>query len=195
MDQDRDKVLDAAAELFERYGYKKTTIEDIANEAGIGKGSVYLRFGSKEEIGLAWLKRLHDSFSSQLVNSSHHSRPDDRIRQFLIDRVMLRFDLFSKHRRSLDEAMCSLKTQLDEKKRAFHEEEAQAIAAIIVEGQSMGDFVSPDPVSDARTMILATNTLLPYSNRPDQIGDRASVLQQANALAKLLVRALEKNHV
>ncbi len=44
------KILEAAKELFLRYGVKKTTIDDIANQAGIAKGSVYLVFTSKEEL-------------------------------------------------------------------------------------------------------------------------------------------------
>jgi AcrR family transcriptional regulator len=46
----RAAILDAALRLFGRYGYKRTSIEDIAAEADIAKGSVYLSFTSKEEI-------------------------------------------------------------------------------------------------------------------------------------------------
>ncbi|MGW2198666.1 helix-turn-helix domain-containing protein, partial [Streptosporangium sp. NPDC001682] len=37
-----DRILDAAAELLVRLGYRKVTIDDIARLAGIGKGTVYL---------------------------------------------------------------------------------------------------------------------------------------------------------
>ena len=48
----REAILDATDRLLARYGYKKMTIEDLAREVGIGKGSVYLHFPSKEEIAL-----------------------------------------------------------------------------------------------------------------------------------------------
>ncbi len=35
----RDKILDATERLLARYGYAKMTVEDIAREAGIGKGT------------------------------------------------------------------------------------------------------------------------------------------------------------
>ena len=35
----RDKILDATERLLSRYGYAKMTVEDIAREAGIGKGT------------------------------------------------------------------------------------------------------------------------------------------------------------
>lgn len=44
------RILHAAANLFVHYGYDKTTVSDIAREAGISKGVVYLHFKSKEEL-------------------------------------------------------------------------------------------------------------------------------------------------
>lgn len=44
------RILDAAAELFVHYGYDKTTVSDIARQAGVSKGTIYLHFGSKDEL-------------------------------------------------------------------------------------------------------------------------------------------------
>lgn len=44
------RILDAAAKLFAHYGYDKTTVSDIAEEAGISKGAVYLHYKSKEDL-------------------------------------------------------------------------------------------------------------------------------------------------
>ncbi len=46
----KDAIKKAALELFHRYSYVKTSVSDIAAKSGIGKGSVYLAFKSKEEI-------------------------------------------------------------------------------------------------------------------------------------------------
>jgi len=46
----RRDILDAAARLFHHYGHAKTTIADIAREAGVAVGTVYLDFASKEDI-------------------------------------------------------------------------------------------------------------------------------------------------
>ncbi len=45
-----NRILDAANRLFERHGYRKTNIGDIAKEAGIAKGTVYLYFKSKADL-------------------------------------------------------------------------------------------------------------------------------------------------
>lgn len=56
----RSRLLDAAAALFVRHGFDKTTVSDVATEAGVGKGSVYLHFASKEALLEAlMLRELH----------------------------------------------------------------------------------------------------------------------------------------
>src|SRR5258708_4001138 len=54
----RDRILDAAQRLFVRYGVKRTSIDEVAREAGIAKGTVYLSFGSKAELFAAIADRL-----------------------------------------------------------------------------------------------------------------------------------------
>lgn len=46
----REQLLDAAERHFGRYGYRKTNVEDIAREAGISKGGLYLFFEAKAEL-------------------------------------------------------------------------------------------------------------------------------------------------
>lgn len=42
------RILQATARLLMRYGYDKMTMSDIATEAGISKGAIYLHYTSKE---------------------------------------------------------------------------------------------------------------------------------------------------
>ena len=50
------EILVAAKQLFEHYGFTKTTVADIAREAGLGVGTVYLEFQSKDSISGALCK-------------------------------------------------------------------------------------------------------------------------------------------
>jgi len=52
-----DRILDAAAELVLRWGYKKTTIDDIARQAGVAKGTIYLHWKTREDLFMALLTR------------------------------------------------------------------------------------------------------------------------------------------
>jgi TetR/AcrR family acrAB operon transcriptional repressor len=49
-DEREQRILDAAADLFVHYGYDKTTVDDIAREAGVSKGAIYLHFKSKDDL-------------------------------------------------------------------------------------------------------------------------------------------------
>ncbi|GLV58731.1 TetR family transcriptional regulator [Dictyobacter sp. S3.2.2.5] len=52
-----NRILDAASELLQRWGYKKTTIDDIARQAGVAKGTIYLHWKTKEELFIALIMR------------------------------------------------------------------------------------------------------------------------------------------
>jgi AcrR family transcriptional regulator len=51
----RDSILRAARCVFARQGFADTVVDDIADQAGIGKGTLYLYFRSKEDIYMAAL--------------------------------------------------------------------------------------------------------------------------------------------
>lgn len=57
------RILDAASRLIMHYGYDKTTVSDIANEAGISKGAIYLHFESKETLFEALLLREMERYT------------------------------------------------------------------------------------------------------------------------------------
>lgn len=49
-DEVREQLVQAARQVFVRYGYKKTALDDIAREARKGKSTIYYYFKSKDEI-------------------------------------------------------------------------------------------------------------------------------------------------
>lgn len=52
-----ERILDAAAELYQRHGYKKVTIDDIAERAEIGKGTIYLHWKNRQALSMAVMER------------------------------------------------------------------------------------------------------------------------------------------
>lgn len=67
-------ILDAAYDLFGSNGFYETKISDIAHQAGIAKGTVYLYFKSKEELFMAVTRRdcehFLDGLDTNLQNCS-----------------------------------------------------------------------------------------------------------------------------
>lgn len=52
----RDRILNAAAELFIQHGYRRASLDDVAARAGVAKGTVYLYFASKADLLVASLR-------------------------------------------------------------------------------------------------------------------------------------------
>lgn len=194
LDTEQERLLQAATVLFERFGYKKTTVEDIALEAGIGKGTVYLRFPSKADLGIAWAQSLQEEMWSQFMRSEL-TDPAERLAEFLSVRVMVRYDLFQRFRRSFEEGLEALAPRVQIHIAEFQEREAHFVKSLISAGIESGTFQSPEPLIDSRTLILATNSLIFYRKRPEEVPERDIVDLQATTLARFLVRALRKSNV
>ncbi len=64
--QREERVLDAAAALLVRWGYRKTTIDDVAREAGVGKGTIYLRWKNKNDLFRAAIWREFQKVTAEM---------------------------------------------------------------------------------------------------------------------------------
>jgi AcrR family transcriptional regulator len=62
-----ERILDSAADLVLRWGYKRVTIEEVAKHAGIGKGTVYLHFRSRTWLFMCVLMRESLGFVDELT--------------------------------------------------------------------------------------------------------------------------------
>jgi AcrR family transcriptional regulator len=78
------EILDSAANLFQKWGYNKTTIEDIAKSAGKGKSSLYYYYKDKEEIFSAVITReVNSVFTVISENMNKHKLAADKLRAYL----------------------------------------------------------------------------------------------------------------
>jgi TetR/AcrR family fatty acid metabolism transcriptional regulator len=68
-------ILDAALDLMSQYGYRKTSIDEIAERAGVAKGTVYLYFRDKREILISLLKERIGGLASKVLKATE-DEPD-----------------------------------------------------------------------------------------------------------------------
>jgi AcrR family transcriptional regulator len=80
----RDRIFEAATTLFARYGYKRTSMEDIAQEAGLSRAALYLQFRNKEEIFREGARMLHEE---SLANARLALAEDRRLADKLVRAV------------------------------------------------------------------------------------------------------------
>lgn len=57
----RDRILEAAVQVFAERGFHRAKVKDVAKAAGIADGTVYNHFASKDELLLGILERLNES--------------------------------------------------------------------------------------------------------------------------------------
>ncbi|MCW4352620.1 TetR/AcrR family transcriptional regulator [Hoyosella sp. YIM 151337] len=74
--QTRQRVLDAATELFLDRGYRVTSIGEVADAAGYSHGAVYSNFASKTALGVAVVDQLYDRAATRLREAIHSAGED-----------------------------------------------------------------------------------------------------------------------
>jgi AcrR family transcriptional regulator len=186
-----ERILDAADRLLARFGYRKMTVEDLAREVGVGKGTIYLSFESKESIALSCIDRMVERLFDRMRAIA--ARPDSaaaRLRAMLVERVMHRFDYASAHSSSLDDLLAALRPRLLARRTGYFKAEAELLAKVLVEGRRDGTFEVSDPLETAHGLVLATNALLPYSLSVYELGRRAEIERHTEHIAGLLLNGI-----
>ena len=86
-----EAILDAAAELLRAHGYRRVSIDDVATRAGVGKGTIYLHWRTREALFWAVLQRetlqLLERLIADLAADAELALP-----QRLISRIFVELD-------------------------------------------------------------------------------------------------------
>jgi AcrR family transcriptional regulator len=189
-EQRRHDILDAARTVFARKGYADTVVEDIAEQAGIGKGTLYLYFPSKEQIYLAALledARRLDVESREAMAAAESW--EEKLRAF----VEVRLRYFDEHQDFMRiymtefRTMCLMgKTVHAELQRLSERCEAQ-LAQMFAAAAGRGEIREIDPELAALTVTDLTRGLM--ERRLRQLGRPVGPVDTEFVL-ELVVRAL-----
>jgi TetR/AcrR family transcriptional regulator, transcriptional repressor for nem operon len=85
---DTEAALEAAMFVFRHKGYEGTSVQDLVDVTGVGRGSLYAAFGSKEGLYQAVLDRYRERYALPLVDLLRSGAPArELIRDILVDLV------------------------------------------------------------------------------------------------------------
>ena len=189
----REAILDATDDFLARFGYKKMTIDDLAQAVGIGKGSIYLHFSSKEEIALSHVDRIVERLKTELKRiAARKTSPEERLRLMLLTRVLHRFDSVQHYTQSLDDILSAIRPKLLARRKTYFEEEAEILSAVIEEGQTTKIFQCGNALEISKTLLLATNSLLPFSLTTQELGLRGDIEAKTLRIADLLLKGISR---
>ena len=94
----RDRIVEAAMELFGAKGYNSTSVADILSRTQLNSGSLYHAFPGKQDILIAVLERYRDGLYPMLIDPAWREEPDP------IERI---FALLARYRWMILETECS----------------------------------------------------------------------------------------
>jgi TetR/AcrR family transcriptional regulator, fatty acid metabolism regulator protein len=184
-------ILDGVDRLLARYGYQKMTMEDIAREAGLAKGTLYAYFSSKEEMALATIDRPIGLLIEELRKIAHSTgTPADRLERMLTCRVLFLFDRAQEKSHALDDMYMALRPQYKAHRDRYVSSEAEVFAEVLAEGRQSGDFDVDDPLEVAYEFILATSTLTPFSLSVRELGERGWIERKIHRISALLIHGI-----
>ncbi len=157
----REAILHAAWALIRHYGYGKTTIDDIAKKAGVGKGTVYLYFKSKTDIMLSLTDLTNERITVELERiAAQNSPPQQRLRECVIYRVMTLYDLVNRYAHGGD-VIASILPEIVERLDGYVRRHGELLAQIVNEGVEKGTITAKDPAATGQLLAELFEFLTP----------------------------------
>ncbi len=137
----KDHIITIATRIFSKFGFRKTTINDIAEEMGKGKSSIYYYFKSKEEIYKEVIQREAELFKKEVydnvINTSQN--PKDKLRNYVLKRMKFLKELVNFNEALRNDYLKSLPF-IEKLREKYDYEEFEAIKGILDEGIKKGIF-------------------------------------------------------
>ncbi len=185
----RELIIDAAAPFFARYGIKKTTVDEIAQAAGMGKGTIYLHFKSKEELFEALVRRHANRFLEKASKVLHEDIPvEEMLRKF----ILLRIGNFEETAREYNvsvESVEELRREAEGMIRDVLEQEGELLASILKLGVGRDEMI----VDDIPVVVLAMQAAVKALDMPWVIRGRTlDYKKKADILVGLFINGLKK---
>lgn len=188
-DQTKEKILVVAARLFGKYGFKKTTVDEIAHTAHKAKGSVYYYFKSKEALFLAVVTNeiniLKAGLTRVIVDSQEAT---GMIRSYLVNRMVLMKDALNYHE-SLKAGFDDDFAFLNECREDFLRFEIDLMKAILDRGVREKKFQIRDTQATAQVIVLAIKAIeIPFHHQR-KIAEFEHTIAE---LLDILIKGMEK---
>lgn len=155
----RENIVSAATEVFSRYGFKKTSMEDIARALRMGKSSIYYYFKGKEEIFQAVVDREANLLRVKVKEILESGLPvTEKLRSY----VKMRMDLI-KHLSNYMEILKNddlMNLELTEKfRKKYDDEEITIVKQMLEEGINRNEFKVKDLNLSALAIVTAMKGL------------------------------------
>lgn len=146
-------ILDKSKDLFQRFGYHKTTLTDIAKSVGKVKTAVYYYFSGKEEIFARLVEKEAHSFLTKLCKEVNKaSSPIEQLETYVDTRIELMQKLSNRYS-FLKQEFFELMPLVEENRADALAKEIDFIESIIVNGINQHLITSDNPKFTAEMLV------------------------------------------
>ena len=146
-------ILQAARKRFAYYGFSKVTMDEIAQDAGMGKASLYYYFPTKEDLFKMVISHEQDEFIKKLEEIlENKSTTVQKLNQYVPER-MSHFEVFINLGKLSFQSFQELKPLFSDLHKKFSEREHALLSEIIEEGIKNGELRKGDS-NQIATLIL-----------------------------------------
>jgi AcrR family transcriptional regulator len=151
----RSKILLAAQEVFTRYGYGKSTMDDIAREMGKGKSSIYYYFTSKEDIFKAVIEKELLVMKTRILDVvSQKDDPREKLKAYVIERMHWQKSLKNLYTLLRNE-FAARRDFAEQTRQQTDREEIDIVTGILDKGVQSGIFLLEDTFLTALAIVTA----------------------------------------
>jgi AcrR family transcriptional regulator len=186
-------IVLAALELFTRYGYRKTSIDDVALAAQVAKRTVYLHFENKAAVFLAILEYLSDQVRQRCVAAERMGGTAvDRLTGLLDAYFGMAFELFSKsaHMPELEETFSKLaRARIGDLNTEYEARLARFLRSLEKAGEIKGP---PRGLTVEQLVHIIVRAAEGAKRDPQMQGDRKALERRLRQLAILAIAAMKK---
>lgn len=182
------EILDGSAAVFARRGYAQTTIEDIADEVGINRATLYYYVGTKEELLVALLDGPIDMLRTRLEEVAGRSLPaQDKLVAALREYARTIAELPALFIFLSENVHRVMAGQEADRIRANADRYGRVLAQIIADGAAKGEFRSD---IDAQTVVLGILGMFNWMHRWFDPHGRKSLMDFGEDFIALTLSAL-----
>src|SRR5882672_9738631 len=131
-------ILEAARKVFAKRGFHEATVDDIAEAAGVAKGTIYLYYQSKRDGYFAALKfGIAQMYSLVVQELKKVSTPEEKLRALIASKLAYfdeNRDFFRIYYSELGNIPSAHPGGIDNELKALYQEQARLVEAILKEG-------------------------------------------------------------
>ncbi len=183
-EETRDAIIQIARNIFGKYGFQKTSMNQIANANRKGKSSLYYYFTSKEDVFKAVLEQEASMLKGQIMASiSEFDDPKEKLRAYVNIRMNGFKDLLNLHDAIKNEYLSHLPF-IEKARINYDNEEINIIKTILDDGINRNYFSIPNTQIAAMAVVTAMKGLeYPFFVSQDS---KEEINNQIDALLNIL---------